>query len=127
MSMKDFYDQYKKHFLIWGLIVLVIVISLKLGIDKKIVVFTTLILGLFTQVFSGLGALIAMIPWVGPLIIKVFTIPLFWILNALGYGVSVVAIKKGYTKEFVSSRMLTFALLTGIVIGYILGHLVPLR
>lgn len=127
MSMKDFYDQYKKHFLIWGLIVLVIVISLKLGIDKKIVVFATLILGLFTQVFSGLGALIAMIPWVGPLIIKVFTIPLFWILNALGYGVSVVAIKKGYTKEFVSSRMLTFALLTGIVIGYILGHLVPLR
>ena len=98
-----------------------------MGIDEKAVVFFTLLLGLFTQVFSGLGALIALIPWIGPFIIKVFTIPFFWTLNALGYFVSVLAIKKGYTKEVASSRVLTVALLTGIVIGYVLGHIIPLR
>ncbi|MFQ6614087.1 MAG: hypothetical protein ACE5D1_04515 [Fidelibacterota bacterium] len=104
-----------------------IIVALFFGIDKKIVVLATVILGLFTQVFSGLGALIAMIPWIGPLIIKVLTIPFFWILNALGYFVSVVAIKKGYSREVLNSRTLTIALLIGIVIGYILGHLFPMR
>jgi len=102
-------------------------VALEFGIDKKIVVMATVILGVFTQVFSGLGALIAMIPWIGPLIIKVFTIPFFWLLNALGYFVSVVAIKKGYSKEVLNSRTLTIALLTGIVIGYIIGHLFPFK
>jgi F0F1-type ATP synthase assembly protein I len=45
----------------------------------------------------------------------------------LGYFVSVLAIKKGYTKEVASSRVLTVALLTGIVVGYVLGHIIPLR
>jgi len=29
--------------------------------------------------------------------------------------------------EFTKSRVLTLALLTGIIIGYIIGHLVPMR
>jgi hypothetical protein len=45
----------------------------------------------------------------------------------LGYFVGAVAIKKGYRAEFTKSRVLTLALLTGIIIGYIIGHLVPMR
>ncbi|MBC8215613.1 MAG: hypothetical protein H8E64_03770 [Candidatus Marinimicrobia bacterium] len=125
--MNNIWKENKRHFLIWGIVVIMIIVALRLGIDEKIVVFLTLALGLFTQVFSGLGALIALIPWIGPFIIKLFTIPFFWVVNALGYFVSVVAIKKGYTKSVTSSRILTFAVLTGIIIGYILGHLLPLR
>ncbi len=125
--MNNIWKENKRHFLIWGIVVIVIIVALRLGTDEKIVVFLTLALGLFTQVFSGLGALIALIPWIGPFIIKLFTIPFFWVVNALGYFVSVVAIKKGYTKSVTSSRILTFAVLTGIIIGYILGHLLPLR
>jgi len=125
--LNDFLKRNKNHFLAWSILLCGIIIALKMGIDEKAVVFFTLLLGLFTQVFSGLGALIALIPWIGPFIIKVFTIPFFWILNALGYFVSVLAIKKGYTKEVASSRVLTIALLTGIVIGYVLGHIIPLR
>ena len=90
-------------------------VALQYGVDEKIVVFTTLILGIFTQVFAGLGALIAMIPIIGPILIKVVTIPFFWMINALGHGVSIVAIKKGYSNELVKSRVLTIALLIGIV------------
>jgi|TARA_B100002049_G_scaffold42090_1_gene28594 hypothetical protein len=125
--MKDFFKQRWKHILAWALILVIIIIALKMEVDGKIVVFVTLILGFFTQIFAGFGALIAMVPWIGPFIIKVFTIPFFWLLNAMGYFVSIIAIKKGYSKQLTRSRVLTVALLFGIIIGYVLGHIIPLR
>ena len=125
--MKDFFKHRWKHLLAWVVILLIIIIALKMGVDEKIVVFVTLILGFFTQNFAGFGALIAMVPWIGPFVIKVFTIPFFWMLNAMGYFVSIIAIKKGYSKQLTRSRVLTVALLFGIIIGYVLGHIIPLR
>ena len=128
MSKKiSFFKNYKFHILLWILIGVSVIVALQYGVDEKIVVFTTLILGIFTQVFAGLGALIAMIPIIGPILIKIITIPFFWMINALGHGVSIVAIKKGYTNELVKSRVLTIALLIGIVLGYIMGNLIPLQ
>ena len=127
MTEPSFFQVYKKHIILWFFIAVFILVALKLGIDQKIVVFITLVLGLFTQLFAGLAALLSMIPFIGPLIVKVFAIPFFWILNALGYFVGVIAIKKGYSDEFVKSRILTIALLVGIVVGYIIGHIFPLR
>ena len=128
MSKKiSFFKNYKFHILLWILIGVSVVVALQYGVDEKIVVFTTLILGIFTQVFAGLGALIAMIPIIGPILIKIITIPFFWMINALGHGVSIVAIKKGYTNELVKSRVLTIALLIGIVLGYVMGNLIPLQ
>ena len=128
MSKKiSFFKNYKFHILLWILIGVSVVVALQYGVDEKIVVFTTLILGIFTQVFAGLGALIAMIPIIGPILIKIITIPFFWMINALGHGVSIVAIKKGYTNDLVKSRVLTIALLIGIVLGYIMGNLIPLQ
>ena len=110
---KRFFKQYRFHLILWLFIAVGIILSLQYGIDQKIVVLSTLILGVFTQVFAGLGALIA--------------IPFFWLINALGHGVSIVAIKKGYSKELVKSRVLTVAILVGIIIGYIMGNLIPLN
>ena len=85
MSKKiSFFKNYKFHILLWILIGVAVVVALQYGVDEKIVVFTTLILGIFTQVFAGLGALIAMIPIIGPILIKIVTIPFFWMINALG-------------------------------------------
>ena len=123
----SFIKRYKFHIFLWVLIGVAVAVALQYGVDEKIVVFTTLILGIFTQVFAGLGALIAMIPIIGPILIKVVTIPFFWMINALGHGVSIVAIKKGYSNELVKSRVLTIALLIGIVLGYIMGNLIPLQ
>ena len=125
--MNEYLKKNKYHLLIWTFLFSSMVIAITYGVDEKFVVFITLILGLFTQVFSGFGALVTTIPVVGPVIIKVFTIPFFWVLNALGYFVSVIAIKKGYKKEVTSSRVLTIALLLGIIVGYVLGHIIPLK
>ncbi|MBT3589892.1 MAG: hypothetical protein HOK52_05100 [Candidatus Marinimicrobia bacterium] len=127
MSKISSIKNYKKQILMWIVILIAIVVALRSGIDEKIVVFVTLVLGVFTQIFAGLGALIALVPFVGPLIIKVLTIPIFWVLNAMGYVVSGVAIKKGYAQELAKSRIVTLGLLIGIIIGYIIGHIVPLR
>ena len=124
---KRFLKQYKFHLVLWLLIASGIILALQYGIDQKLVVFSTVILGIFTQVFAGLGALIAMVPIIGPFLVKIITIPFFWLINALGHGVSIVAIRKGYSKELVKSRVLTVAILVGIVIGYIMGNLIPLN
>tara|TARA_Y100001958_G_C21035852_1_gene407200 strand:- start:33 stop:365 length:333 start_codon:yes stop_codon:yes gene_type:complete len=96
------------------------------GINQRILILLTIVLGIFTQIFTGITSLIAMIPFFGPLILKVVSIPIFYFLNALGWVVSAVAIKKGYVNELSRSRTITFALLVGIVIGYILGNIIPL-
>ena len=127
MSKQPFLNTYGKQILIWSVITAFIAIALKVGIDQKVVVFGTVVIGVFTQAFAGLAALIATIPLIGPFIIKVLAIPFFWILNALGYFVGAIAIKKGYRSEFTKSRILTLALLIGIIIGYIIGHLIPMR
>ena len=127
MSKRPFLNTYGKQILIWSVITAVIAIALKMGMDQKAVVFGTIDIGVFTQAFAGLAALIATIPLIGPFIIKVLAIPFFWILNALGYFVGAIAIKKGYRSEFTKSRILTLALLIAIIIGYIIGHLIPMR
>ena len=112
---------------IWSLFLIAIVVALYFGVEKKVVVLITIILGVFTQFFAGITALIALVPFIGPLIVKVLAIPFFWLLNGLGYFVSIFAIKKGYSKELIGSRVLTFAVLVGLVLGYIIGHIIPIR
>ena len=117
---------YKKKVFIWGLMGAVIYMALHLGVDKKIIVFTTFIIGIFTEIFAGIAVLIAAIPIIGPMIIKIVSIPIFWILNALGTLVSGLAIKKGYATQLAKGRIVTLALLIGMIIGYIIGNIIPL-
>ena len=97
------------------------------GINERIIILATLVLGVFTQIFTGITSLIAIIPFFGPFILKVVSIPIFYFLNALGWIVSAIAIKRGYVNELSRSRTVTFALLVGIIIGYILGNIIPVN
>ena len=96
-------------------------------LDIRAITIITLLLGYITNIFVGLTTLVGLIPVIGPLIVKVFTIPFFWLLNGMGYFTSAYAIKKGYGNDIISHRLITIVLLTGIVLGYILGHLIPVR
>ena len=118
---------YKKKFIIWALIGGLIFLAINHGIDKKLIVFVAFIIGVFTEIFAGIAILITAIPVIGPMIIKLISIPIFWILNALGTLVSGIAIKKGYATEMAKGRILTLALLIGMIIGYIIGNLIPLQ
>ena len=131
MKRMKLISNFKWKFLIWGFLIISFGLALtygnEYGINQRIVILATLVLGIFTQVFSGITSLIALIPFFGPFILKVISIPVFYFLNAMGWVVSVVAIKKGYANELSKSRIITLALLVGIIIGYILGNIIPLN
>ena len=118
---------YRKKFVLWVLVGGLISLALYYGIDKKLIVLVAFIIGVFTEIFAGIGILIAAIPVIGPMIIKIISIPIFWILNALGTLVSGLAIKKGYATELAKGRIMTLALLIGMIIGYIIGNLIPIE
>ena len=126
--MSNFFQTIKKHpktistIFVIGLI---IYLMLKLELDVRAIAIITLVVGYITNVFAGISILTASIPIIGPIIVNLFAIPFFWMLNLTGYFTSVVAIKKAYGKTVMSHRIVTLTLLSGIIIGYILGHLIP--
>tara|TARA_B100000427_G_scaffold268855_1_gene234972 strand:+ start:122 stop:502 length:381 start_codon:yes stop_codon:yes gene_type:complete len=120
--LKIFY----KKILFWIFLAVIVAIAINHGIDKKLIVFSAFIISVFTEAFVGFSALIAAVPVIGPMIIKIVTIPVFWVFNAMGTLVSGLAIKKGYATELARGRILTLALLIGMIIGYIIGNLIPL-
>jgi len=123
ITVKDFFRAFWKTILIWIIIVIIILLGLYFNIDKTIIGGVVVIFGLITQAFVGLIGIISLVPLVGPIIAKILALPVFWLINALGYFVSILAIKKGYSRDVMNYRVLTVVLLVGIVIGYILGKL----
>jgi hypothetical protein len=99
-------------------------IGLRYGVDEKLVAGGFLLVGLASSAFAWLIGLIAAVPLFGPLVIKVLAIPFIWLLNAIGYLISIVAIRRGYSKDVLTYRGLTIALIIGITIGFIIGRLV---
>jgi hypothetical protein len=76
-----------------------------------------------SHALAWLVGIIGLVPVIGPILVKVLSLSVIWLLNAVGYLVSYVAIKRGYSKDVLTYRAVTIALITGIVIGYVLGSL----
>ncbi len=128
--MSSFFQTIQKHPKTISTIMVISVfvyLMLKLEWDIRAIAIITLVVGYITNVFAGLSILTASIPIIGPIVVKLFAIPFFWMLNLTGYFTSLVAIKKGYGKTVISHRIITITLLTGILVGYILGYLIPVR
>ena len=121
ITVKDFFRAFGKTILIWVVIALIISVGIYFDVDKTVIGGVVVVFGLITQAFIGLVGLISLVPIIGPIIAKVLALPIFWLINSLGYFVSIIAIKKGYSKTIMSYRVLTVSLLVGVVIGYILG------
>lgn len=111
----------------WLIVIISILVMLHFGVDKKLVALFSLLIAWITNAFIGIGAFISLIPIIGPIIVKLFTIPFFWLMNGAGYFTSAYAIKKGYKRDLMTHRLLTLVLLMGMILGYILGHLLPVR
>lgn len=122
--LKNFYFTYRKIIFLWILIGLFVAISLYFHVDKHIIAVIVVIFGIISQAFLGLISIIGLIPIIGPILAKVLALPIYWILNALGYFISVVAIKKGFGKEVLNTRILTIVFLVGVAFGFILGKII---
>jgi hypothetical protein len=92
--------------------------------DVKMLAGVTVLVGLVSGVFVWMIGLIGLLPVVGPIIVKVLSFGFIWLLNALGYLISFIAIRRGYSKDVLTYRGLTLALMIGIVIGYVIAQFI---
>ena len=108
---------------LWAAIIVLLLLGWRFGVDTKLMAGGLVVIGLLSNAFAWLIGLIGLVPLVGPLVVKVLAIPFIWLLNAIGYLVSIVAIRRGYSKDVLTYRGITVALITGIAIGFIVGKL----
>jgi len=107
---------------IWLGLIAIVVIAYYSDWDVRVAGGGVLIVAILSNAITWLAAVIGMVPIVGPIVVKVLAIPFIWLLNAIGYLVAMLAIRRGYSKDVLTYRGLTIALIVGIVIGYVLGH-----
>lgn len=124
LSFKLFFQAFWKTILAWIILVTFVIIAIHYHVDKSVIGGSVVIFGIVSQAFIGMINIIGLVPVVGPIVAKVLALPLFWLINALGYFVSILAIKRGYSKDVVNYRILTVVLLVGIVIGFIIGKII---
>ncbi|MBK8740902.1 MAG: hypothetical protein IPM02_15850 [Betaproteobacteria bacterium] len=115
---------WKVMVVLWLVMLGLVWMALSYHVDKSVIAGSVLVVGLVSNAFAWLLGIITLIPIIGPLIVKVLSIGFIWLLNAVGYLVSFVAIKRGYSKDVLTYRGVTIALIIGIVIGYVLGKLI---
>jgi len=117
----------QKIFLLWLILFLIIFLAFKVHLDKKITASLVILYGLITPVFYGiismLGVWLAAIPWIGPIIIKIISIPVFWILHGTAYLGSIIFVAKGEPKKAIDARILTLVFFVGFILGYIISKI----
>jgi hypothetical protein len=122
--IRSFFYNYSGPIISWLFIAALIWLGLSFNVDEHILGAIVILVGIVGQAFAALVAWIGLIPLIGPIVAKVLALPFIWILNGIGYLASAVAIKRGYTKDVLNYRVITFTLLIGITLGYVLGKLV---
>lgn len=123
-KIRQFLTNYRVAIFAWLLIILLIEAGLYYTVDKSVVALAVVFVGVLGQAFAALVAWIGFVPVVGPMVAHVLSLPFLWLLNGIGYLVSIVAIRRGYSKDVLNYRVITIALLFGITFGYVLGKLV---
>lgn len=103
------------------LIILLVFLGSYYHVDFKVIAGGTFVIGLVSGVFAWLVGIIGLVPFIGPILVKVLSLSVIWLLNAIGYLISYIAIRRGYSQDVLTYRGLTIALIVGIVIGFVLG------
>jgi len=99
-------------------------LGLHFNVDRSVIAGSVVAVGLISNAFAWLLGLVALVPIIGPVIVKVLSIGFIWLLNAVGYLVSYIAIRRGYSKDVLTYRGLTVAVIIGVVVGFVLGKLI---
>jgi hypothetical protein len=123
-----FFRDFRRMLLVWTIIAAAIAGAMVYEWDKEIVGGSVLLFGIISSAFSWLGAallsLVGAIPLVGGFLVTILSSSILWIINGLGYFVSVVAIKAGHGKAVLNYRLLVIIFLTGLVTGYVIAKII---
>jgi hypothetical protein len=123
-SATPWWRNWKVMLPLWLAIGALVWLGLHFNVDARVIAGSVFVIGVLSNAFAWLLGIIALVPVIGPIIVKVLSIGFVWLLNGVGYLVSLVAIRRGYSKDVLTYRGLTIAVIVGIVIGYVLGKLI---
>ena len=123
-KIRQFLTNYRVAIFAWLLIVLVIEAGLYYRVDRSVVALAVVVVGVMGHAFAALVVWIGFVPVVGPMVAHVLSLPFLWLLNGVGYLVSIIAIRRGYSKDVLNYRIVTITLIFGITMGYVLGKLI---
>jgi hypothetical protein len=123
IKIRQFLSNYRVAIVAWIIIIVLIEAGLYYRVDHNVVALGVLIVGVVGQAFGALIAWIGLVPLVGPMVAHVLSLPFLWLLNGVGYLASIVAIRRGYSKDVLNYRVVTITLLFGITFGFILGRI----
>tara|TARA_R110002049_G_scaffold155757_1_gene320664 strand:+ start:262 stop:666 length:405 start_codon:yes stop_codon:yes gene_type:complete len=121
---KPWWRNWKVMLPLWLVMGGLVWLGLQFNVDHSVIAGSVVVVGLLSNAFAWLLGIIALVPIIGPVIVKVLSIGFIWLLNAVGYLVSYIAIRRGYSKDVLTYRGLTVAVIIGIVIGFVLGKLI---
>ena len=123
MKQPVWWKNWKVMVPVWLAIIGLVWLGIERRVDVSVIAGAVVVVGLITNAFAWLLGIVALVPVIGPLIVKVLSIGFIWLLNGVGYLVSFIAIKRGYSKDVLTYRGLTVAVIIGICIGFVLGKL----
>ena len=124
MKQAVWWKNWKVMVPVWLAIIGLVWLGIERRVDVSVIAGAVVVVGLISNAFAWLLGIIALVPLIGPLIVKVLSVGFIWLLNGVGYLVSFIAIKRGYSKDVLTYRGLTVAVIIGICIGFVLGKLV---
>lgn len=122
--------EFQKKWFIKRIVLLIIfiwisILAILLGVDKPIVAAFLLIAGIVSQAFAAVLALIGLIPIIGPTLVWALSLPVVWLMNALGYVVSIKMVSQGKGKEILNWRTVALVFIIGTAIGIVIGRFLP--
>jgi hypothetical protein len=124
----NFLKDTRKMLIVWAIIVLAVTAGILLKFDRNVIGGSVFVVGIISNAFAWLAAGIlsgiGLIPLVGPVLVSILSSSVLWLINALGYFVSVIAIKAGHGKAVLNYRLLVIVFLTGLVTGYVIARLI---
>jgi len=103
---------------------IVISLGIYLRWDKWIIGVGVFLFGLVSQGWSSLVSLLGGVPVIGNLLVKFLALPLLFLVNGMGNLLAFLAIKMGYKREIMDTRLLTWTFAGGLLIGFIIGGLI---
>jgi len=98
---------------LWLGMAVLVGLGLHFDVDRGVIAGSVVAIGLISNAFAWLLGMIALVPVIGPVIVKVLSIGFIWLLNAVGYLVSYIAIRRGYSRDVLTYRGLTVAVIIG--------------
>ncbi len=108
-------------FLIGGII---ITLGIYLRWDKRLIGIGVFLFALVSQGWSSLVSLLGGVPVVGSIIVRFLALPLLFLVNGIGNLLAFIAIKMGYKKEIMDTKLLAWTFAGGLLIGFIIGGLI---